>query len=214
MGDFENSFTADDKFVKEYSNAWMWHRQMPLFIRIELAAVFILGVLMMRFSLSSTDSMLALLCIVVSVMVPVVVVINTRTAVRISRDRNNLLKASGTCHTAIHNDSCVVYGKEGKELQTFPLSAVIDRYESRNYFYLVFSGMLVLPFSKIGFTAGNADQFRARMKGMPKKKNTRVITVAIVLVIVIAAVLFTLIKEIQTYRAVGWLLPMVNSMRQ
>jgi len=123
-----------------------------------------------------------------------------------------LLKLPGACHTRIQNGKCVIRGREEKESPAFPLSAVIDYYESRNYFYLVFCGMVVLPFSKTGFSQGNSDQFRNMMKGLPKKKNTRAVVTGIILLGVTAAVVVLLIREIQIYRSVGWLLPMVNSL--
>jgi len=214
MDDFENSFTTGDQFIKEYSNSWMWHRQMPWYIRIELVTLLVLGILMMRFSLSHSDSLYGLCYIVFSVAVPVIIVINARSAIKIYQQRNTILKLTEECHTAIHNDECVVYAKKDKDNPRFPLSAVIDHFESKNYFYLIFTGMLMLPFSKNGFTVGTSDQFRSMMKGLPKKKNTRIIVIGIVLAGVIAAAVFLLIREIQIYKSVGWILPMVNSMRQ
>ncbi|MCH3947500.1 MAG: hypothetical protein LKE43_01545 [Olsenella sp.] len=101
----------------------------------------------------------------------------------------------------------MVNGNDKEHRLEIPLASIKDHWESRNYFYVLFPGMVVAALSKTGFTVGSPDQFRNFIGRFPRSRGTRAVVSGVSLTVIAIADLILLAQAIQTYQVVGWLLP-------
>lgn len=207
MSKFVNINKQDDHFIKEYALSWTRRYSLPLYNQIMVIAIFIIGCLLLRFGIDSSVLYIGLFSVFVAVAVAIITCINVRTMVKTTKVRKQVYSAKEEYRTEFTDENCIINGKDKEHIIEIPLSTIKDHWESRNYYYVLFPGMVVAAVSKAGFMVGSSEEFKDFIEKFPKSRGKRVIISGIVLTVVVIADLILLVQAIQTYRAVGWLLP-------
>lgn len=207
MSKFVNTNKQDDNFTREYALSWTRRHSLPLYNQIMIIAIFIIGCLLLRFGIDSSALYIGFFSVILAVAVVVITCINVRTMVKTTKVRNQFYSAKEEYRTEFTDENCIINRNDKEHILEIPLSTIKDHWESRSYYYVLFQGMVVAALSKAGFMVGSSDEFGDFIRKFPKNRGKRVIISGIVLTVVVIADLLVLAQAIQTYRAVGWLLP-------
>jgi hypothetical protein len=204
---FVNTTMLDDALIKEYASSWIRRRLLPPYNLMMVIALFIIGCLLLRYGIDLSVLHIGFLSLMVAIAVAIITCINLHIMVKTAKDRNRLFPAGKGRQTEFTDENCVVNGNDKEHRLEIPLSSIKDHWESRNYFYVLFPGMVVAALSKSGFSVGSPDQFRDFIVRFPRSRGARAVVSGVGLTVIVIADLILLVQAIQTYRVVGWLLP-------
>lgn len=211
MSKFVNTYRQDDSFIKEFAWSWIRRRSLSLYNQTMIIAIFVIGCLLLRFGIESSVLYTGLISVIVAIAAVVNVCINVRTMVKTTKDRIRFYSTEKEYQTEFTEEKCIVNRNDKEHTLEVPLASIEDHWESRHYYYVLFPGSVVAALSKVGFTVGSSEEFENFIEKFSSRRGKRLIILGIALTVLVIVDLLSLVHAIQTYRAVGWLLPLITS---
>lgn len=202
MSDFVNVFEINNEFIKEFATAWLNRKIFNLYNRILCVLLLIFGLILIifpiKYSIGPDLILIGIFNIIVSLILIISYLINIRKYTNTLKSRIEILvKDIKEVKNEIHDNICITTSNIEDRSHEILLSFLDDHFESKNYYFLIFTGNILVTFKKNGFIVGNFNEFKNFLSKYPKKKNSRAFILGICLTILVLLnlkYLFTLYK--------------------
>lgn len=127
--------------------------------------------------------------------------ISLKRGIKTYKDRINLIsQTTNMSQIEFYDSECIINSNDDVRKKEIPLSLIEDHYESKNYYFVVFSGKVIISLYKDGFELGTYTDFKKFINNYPKSKNILVIVLGICLSILLLLSLYFL------YEIIKWLM--------
>lgn len=190
MNNFVNIFKIDDAYIREYATCWTRHILYNFYNRILCFCLLIFGFILIfvpiRFSLGFDFVIMGAFDFFIGLILLINYFIYIRKTIKTIKARTMIL-AKDICEVQneINGISCIANSNLEDKKHEILLSFIIDHFESKNFYFLIFFGEIVVSFKKNGFILGNFNEFKNFIKVYPKKKKIRPIILGICLTVLI-----------------------------
>lgn len=190
MKDFVNIFEISDEFIKEYAVAWLNRKIFNLYNRILCVLLIIFGLILIivpiKYSIGLDPIIIGISDIIVSLMLSISYLINIKKYTNTMKSRIEILgKNIREVKNEIHDNLCITTNIIKDRSHEILLSFLDDHFESKNYYFLIFTGDILVTFKKNGFIVGNFNEFKNSLSKYPKKKGKRALILGICLTLLI-----------------------------
>ena len=190
MKDFINGYDLDNQSIKEYVDYWLKNSFFNIYNRLMCFIIIILGLILLViswiFNLQVTFMVIGGIDIFSSLLVLIVYKVKLRKIYDTMKTRIKILASDiNYIQNEFHGDKCVVNSNLENKKNTIPLSLIKDRYESKNYYIIIFEGQIAVQVSKNGFQLGTFEEFKKYIKKYPKKKKIRPLILSFCFIILI-----------------------------
>ncbi|KWZ98910.1 hypothetical protein HMPREF3224_00438 [Anaerococcus hydrogenalis] len=190
MKDFVNIFEISDEFIKEYAVAWLNRKIFNLYNRILCVLLIIFGLILIivpiKYSIGPDLIFIGISDIIVSLMLSISYLINIKKYTNTMKSRIEILgKNIREVKNEIHDNLRITTNNIKDRSHEILLSFLDDHFESKNYYFLIFTGDILVTFKKNGFIVGNFNEFKNFLSKYPKKKSKRALILGICLTILI-----------------------------
>lgn len=190
MKDFINIFDINDEFIKEYASARLNRKIFNTYNRILCVLLIIIGLILIvvpiKYSIGPDLILIGIFNIIVSLILIISYLINIRKYTNTLKARIEILgKNIKEVKNEIHDNLCITSNNIKDRSHEILLSFLDDHFESKNYYFLIFRGDILVTFKKNGFIVGDNKEFETFLSKYPKKKNTRAIILGVCLTILI-----------------------------
>ena len=190
MKDFVNIFEINDEFIKEYASARLNRKIFNAYNRILCVLLIIFGLILIiipiKYSIDPNLILIGISDIIVSLILFISYVINIKKYTNTMKARIEILgKNIKEVKNEIHDNLCITTNNIKDRSYEILLSFLDDHFESKNYYFLIFSGDILVTFKKNGFIKGDYIEFEKFLDKYPKKKNTRALILGVCLTLLI-----------------------------
>lgn len=190
MKDFVNIFEISDEFIKEYAVTWLNRKIFNLYNRILSVLLIIFGLILIivpiKYSIGPDLIFIGISDIIVSLMLLLSYLINIKKYTNTMKSRIEILgKNIREVKNEIHDNLCITTNNIKDRSHEILLSFLDDHFESKNYYFLIFTGDILVTFKKNGFIVGNFNEFKNFLSKYPKKKGKRALILGICLTLLI-----------------------------
>ncbi|WP_236785305.1 hypothetical protein [Anaerococcus ihuae] len=204
MKDFINIFEINDEFIKEYASARLNRKIFNAYNRILCVLLIIFGLILIifpiKYSIGPDLMFIGISDIIVSLILFIGYVINFKKYTSTMKARIEILgKNIKEVKNEIHDNLCITTNNIKDRSYEILLSFLDDHFESKNYYFLIFSGDILVTFKKNGFIKGDYIEFENFLAKYPKKKNTRALILGVCLTLLILINLKYLINLYKYY---------------
>lgn len=164
MKDFINIFEINDEFIKEYASARLNRKIFNAYNRILCVLLIIFGLILIifpiKYSIGPDLIFIGISDIIVSLMLLISYVINFKKYTNTMKSRIEILgKNIREVKNEIHDNLCITTNNIKDRSHEILLSFLEDHFESKNYYFLIFTGDILVNFKKNGFIVGNFNEF-------------------------------------------------------
>ncbi|MDO5027118.1 MAG: hypothetical protein Q4E50_04740 [Tissierellia bacterium] len=204
MNNFINRHKLDENYFKEFASSFMKASMFNLYNRIVGGAVLVLSILLiivsLRFDLLFENVLLGGIGIVFYLLLVAKYFLGTKRLVKVNQQRKEILFGhKDYVQSEIKDKKCILNSEDMEDRKPIKLSLIRDHYESKNFYFLVFEGRIVVAFAKDGFIKGTFEDFKNYIKTYPRMKSVRSMIFSISLTIIFLSILYYL------YQAYGFI---------
>ena len=190
MKDFVNIFEINDEFIKEYASARLNRKIFNIYNKILCVLLIIIGLILIfvpiKYSIGPDIIIIGISDIIVSLMLSISYLINIKKYTNTMKSRIEILgKDIKEVKNEIHDNICITSSNIEDRSHEILLSFLYDHFESNNYYFLIFTGDILVTFKKNGFLVGNFNEFKNFLSKYPKKKSKRALILGICLTLLI-----------------------------
>lgn len=190
MKDFVNIFEINDEFIKEYASARLNRKIFNLYNKILCVLFIIIGLILIfvpiKYSIGPDLIIIGISDIIVSMILFISYLINIKKYTNTMKARIEILgKNIKEVKNEIHDDLCITSNNIKDRSHEILLSFLDDHFDSKNYYFLIFRGDILVTFKKNGFIKGDYNEFENFLNKYPKKRSIRAIILGVCLTILI-----------------------------
>lgn len=182
MNDYTNEYEIKEEALREYSIAWYRHTVFPLYNRMIVTVVFLMGLVLIRIRCDMTGIYLCAIMLLVGILAAVSYFHAMKSGIKATKKQMETagVQFGQKIIITLHKDIFKVSIPDSQKDKEFSKAELSDHFQSRNYIYLITKDRSVLPFKKDGFSEGTCSQLLSDLKKCPKVHSIRAWVLGIV----------------------------------